>query len=190
MIAAPMGPNANGKTRTAVVGLALVAVLFAALVISGCGVGDERDVKEGEALDLGDLTYDVQITRFLNPGDPEDKAYLQNVPPASPGQRYLAVFMTIDNTGDTAANVPTGFKVTDTRENRYEPTTVSNDFALKLGERIPPDSGLPAADTPAADGPIGGSMLLFAVDDGVTENRPIELTIPSPSGSGQVELDI
>src|SRR5262249_47220645 len=184
MVAAPMGPNTNlgRKRRVALVGLALVAMLFATLAASGCGVGDEHDVSEGEALDLGDLTYNVQITRFLNPGDPEDKAYLEGVPPAPAGKRYLAVFMTIDNNGDSAATVPTWFKVSDTQHNTYQAANVSNAYGLKLGGHVPPDSGLPAADTPAADGPIGGAIGLFADRHGIPENRPRQPHAPHRAG--------
>jgi hypothetical protein len=176
--------------RSPKVALPLVALLAAALLASACGVGEERDVKEGEAVELGDLLYNVQLTRFLNDDDPEDRAYLAGQPPPSKGKAYLGVFMTIENEGDSEARVPTRFTVSDTRDNESEPTPVHNAYALELGSPIPPDSELPAPDTPASNGPIQGSMLLFAVDEGITENRPIELTIPSESGDARVELDI
>ena len=57
--------------------LALACVL-SALGVAACG-NDEDDVtvKEGEAVKLGDLLYNVQITRFLNPNDSEDASYLE-----------------------------------------------------------------------------------------------------------------
>ena len=170
--------------------LPLIALLAAGLLGSACGTGEERDVKEGEAVELGDLIYNVQLTRFLNSDDAEDRAYLEGVPEAPKGKSYLVVFMTISNEGDRAAHVPATFTVRDSRDNEYKPTPVDNGYALKLGAPIPRDSELPAPDTPAAGGPIEGALVLFAVDVSVTENRPLEMTIPSASGDGRVELDI
>jgi hypothetical protein len=170
--------------------LPLIVLLTAGLLASACGTGEERDVKEGEAVELGDLLYNVQLTRFLNRDDAEDRAYLEGVPEPPKSKTYLAVFMTISNEGDGTAHVPATFTVSDTRDKEYEPTPVHNGYALRLGAPIPADSELPAPDTPAASGPIKGAMILFAVDEGVTESRPLELTIPSPSGDGRVELDI
>ena len=43
----------------------------------------------------------------------------------------------------------------------------------------------------AADGPTQGSLILFLIEEASTENRPLELEIPLPSGEvGVVELDI
>jgi hypothetical protein len=63
-------------------------------------------------------------------------------------------------------------------------------YALQPGAELGPDDELPAPDTPAASGPIKGSMVLFLVPDSVAENRPLELEIPSSAGDGKVELDI
>ncbi len=178
------------RRRSPRIALLILALLGAAFAAIACGTGNERDVKEGEALELGDLRYNVQLTRFLNSNDPEDRAYLAGQPPAPRGKAYLGVFLTIDNEADAPAVVPRAFTISDTRDNEYEPTPLHNDYSLRLGARIPPDSELPAPDTPAASGPIKGSLILFTVDRGVTENRPVELTIPSPSGDGKVELDI
>ena len=46
-------------------------------------------------------------------------------------------------------------------------------------------------DSTAAEGVIGGAMLLFLVDQNVAENRPLELEIPGEAGEvGRIELDI
>ena len=48
-----------------------------------------------------------------------------------------------------------------------------------------------APDTPAAGGPIKGSMILYLIDEEAAENRPLELEIPGPDGeAGRIELDI
>jgi hypothetical protein len=173
--------------------LALAAALLAgAVAVAGCGEDEEElDVIEGEPVELGELRFNVQITRFLNPNDPEDEAYLVGQPEASPDEEYLGVFMTIENEGDSSAQLSDEMTVVDTRGNTYEPLESESVYALELGSTLEGGGELPAPDTPAATGPISGAMVLFRVKGSVTENRPIELEIPSSSGEeARVELDI
>jgi len=166
-------------------------LLAAAMLVVACGEEQELDVKEGEPVELGDLLYNVQITRFLNPSDPEDVAYLRGQTDAPPDSEYLAVFMTIENEGDSTAEVPDEMTIVDTRDNTYEPLESKSVYALELGAKVPAGDQVPAPDTPAASGPIKGATVLFLVDRAVTENRPIELEIPPPAGEeARVELDI
>ena len=66
-----------------------------------------------------------------------------------------------------------------------------NDFALKLPSQIEAGASLPLAESAAANGPIGGSMVLFLIDQTAAENRPLELEIPSSTGeTGTIELDL
>ena len=175
-------------------GLALAAVALAAVaLLAACGEEEELDVVEGEPVELGELSFNVQLTRFLNPDDPEDEAYLRGQPLRSADQQYLAVFMTVANEGDQPAELPSTMTIRDTRDNTYQPLDSASVYALELGTTLPAGDELPRPDTPAATGPIRGAMVLFRVDRAVTENRPIELEIPSASTGGeqaQVELDI
>jgi hypothetical protein len=166
------------------------AAATAALPATGCGEEEELNVVEGEPVELGELRYNVQITRFLNPRDPEDIAYLEGEPDPAEDESYLGVFMTVENEGEEAVEVPSAFEVLDTRGEAFESLDSESPYALELGARLGPDEELPAPDTPAASGPIKGAMLLFLVDEGVTENRPLELEIRSQAGDGTVELDI
>lgn len=189
---------------------ALTTLLIAAAVAltAGCGAEEEElEVEEGIPVELGELSYNVQITRFLNPGDAEDQGYLTGQEPPPPEQAYLGVFLTIENEGSEAAEVPADFRVVDTQGEEYEPIPSESPFALQLpGEEsdtetvapsdpqpvsIEPDGEIPDPDTVPAYGPTAGAMLLFLVDETVTENRPLELEIPGESGeTGRVELDI
>lgn len=175
--------------------LVLAALLFLgalALPIAGCGEEDEPelDVPEGEPLELGGLEFDVQITRFLNPDSPEDSAYLQGAPPLGPDQQYLGIFMEIKNEGDTANVVPFPFKVVDTKGEITYQLEIENDFTLVAGTPILPDDQVPGLETPAANGPIEGSALVFALDEAANENRPLKLVVPGPTGPGEIELDL
>lgn len=171
----------------------LVGVLVAALgLLAGCGGEEtEREAVEGEPLELGELLYNVQITRFLNPSNRDDAAYLEGLEEAPPGEEYLAVFMRINNEGSEPEQVPSSFTVRDSRDAEFEPLELENPFALDFGAVIEPGGTVPAPDTPAASGPIKGSMVLFLVDQSASENRPLKLEIPSSDGeSGEITLDI
>lgn len=180
MLRPPMGPSTTWA-------LLLAA---AALLAAGCGIEEELDVKEGEPVEVGGLEYNVQLTRFLNPSDREDRAYLAGRPKAPPGKAYLGVFVRVENEGDEAASPPAGISIGDTLGNEYEPVRSRSLYALDFGAGIPPGGHLPAPDSPAASGPVQGALVLFLVDAGVTENRPLELEIPGGGGPGKVELDI
>jgi hypothetical protein len=176
------------RSKAALVLAALLAA--AALVATACGEEEELDVVEGEPVELGDVEYNVQITRFLNPTDSEDGAYLEDQPELENGEAWLAVFMTIANDGDEPVTLPAEFEIVDTRDNVYTSVESENPFALNPGSELAAGEELPPPDSPAGSGPIKGAMVLFRVDEAVTENRPLELEIRTPEETGRVELDI
>lgn len=171
--------------------LAVLASLAAVGMAAGCGEEEEIHVVEGEPLELGELAYNVSITRFLNPQDTEDAEYLVGQEPAPPGQSYLGVFLTIENHSEEEA-LPSAdeYVVVDTDGRPYESVESESPYALDVGATVPADGELPLDDSTAASGPTQGSLLIFLVDDRVTEARPLELEIDSPAGTGTVELDI
>jgi hypothetical protein len=184
---------AGPRTRRGAV-LVLVATLAGALLLAGCGSDpeDTLSVAEGEPMRLGDLVYNVQISRFLNPEDDEDKNYLAGHPPPSRNEFYLGVFMEISNEADSVQRVPTQFLVVDTQGTEFEPLPSQNPFALRLGGKVAANGELPEPESAAANGPIQGAMVLFLVDRAAAlEERPLVLHIPSSTGEvGDVELDI
>jgi hypothetical protein len=179
--------------------IAGVAALSAG--VAACGTEEEHEtsngkellfVVEGEPLELGDLHINVQLTRFLNPNDTEDSEYLEGLPEPPSGQDYLAVFMEIENEGDEDLRLPaaTEIEVEDTTGKVFEPIETESVFALDLGGPIGAGGEAPAPDTAASSGPVQGSIVLFLVDRGVSENRPLELKILADGEEGLIELDI
>ncbi len=180
----------RGRTAALAIALSLAAVLVGAV---GCGEEAEKEVVEGEPLELDEQRFNVQITRFLNPSDPEDAEYLtgQQLPPPA-GQDYLGVFIEIDNEGSEDARLPTAadLSVVDTTGQAYEALDSDSPFALELGGTIDAHSEVPAPDTPAASGPTQGSIVLFLVPSNIGENRPLELEVSYRGEDGTIELDI
>ena len=186
-------PRLAGPTTRLGAVVALATAFAVGILLSGCDSNPENatHVGEGEAIKLGDLLYNVQITRYLNPKDPEDKAYLAGQPALPSDQYYLGVFMQIQNESDVTQQVPTDFRVVDTVGTTFKPVPSTSLFALKLGGKVNQNGVLPEPETSAANGPIEGSMVLFRIDSAAIEDRPLTLDIPSSTGAvGHVELDI
>jgi hypothetical protein len=176
--------------RTGVLAVALTLALVGAV---GCGDELGKEAEEGVPIKLGDLEFNVQLTRFLNPADPEDAGYLagQKLPPPA-GKSYLAVFMTIENTGDGAVTLPSPaqMSIVDTTGAAFQAAPSSTDYAVPLGSPVPAGGEVPAPGTAGASGPAQGSIVLFLVDQSVPENRPLDLEVEHEGETGTVELDI
>jgi hypothetical protein len=54
---------------------------LAALAAAGCGKEETTAIADTEGIyvTVDDLTYQVQLSRILNPASPEDSAYLKGV---------------------------------------------------------------------------------------------------------------
>ncbi len=175
---------------------ALALVLFSALAVlgtAGCGNNLSKEADEGVPIQLGDLKFTVQETRELNPSQPDDKEYLAGQQlPTPKGQMYLGVFLTIHNSGDSPVRVPTNaqMSVVDTTGAAYQSIPSHTDYAAPLGSLLPPGGDIPVAGTAAANGPTQGGLVLFLVNQSLTENRPPKLEIDSSGETGEITLDL
>jgi len=172
--------------------IALAAALLAAFAMAGCGSEEHSvEVNEGEPLELGEIHYNVQITRYLNPFSPEDSQYLKGAPELNDQEQYLGVFMEVENEGDEENVVPYPFKIVDTRGNVFEQVKgMDNPFVLIPGTPVPVDGQVPNIESAAANGPIEGSLILFVLPEAANENRPLQLVVPGPGEPGKIELDL
>ena len=169
----------------------IVLCLALALAAAGCGGEEsESDVFEGEPAEVGELAYNVQITRFLNPADNEDAEYLVGQPAAPAGKLYLGVFLVIENETDDPRPSATHYTVVDTLETEFDALESESPYALDIGAEVPADDQIPLEDTTPFAGFNKGSLLIFEVDESVSENRPLRLHIDGFDGSGEVTLDI
>jgi hypothetical protein len=174
--------------------LALAFVLALTLVgVAGCGNSPGKEGEEGQPIQLGQLEINVQLTRFLNPTDHEDKNYLEGqTVPTPAGKSYLAVFLTMNNHSDQATRVPSTDEMTviDTTGAGYQAIPSQTPFAAPLGTMLAGHGMIPVPDSPAESGPAQGAIVLFLVDEGISENRPLKLEIEHDGETGDITLDI
>jgi hypothetical protein len=98
--------------------------------------------------------------------------------------------MVISNETEEARPSATNFIVTDTLEDEYELLESESPYALDVGAEVEAEGQLPLVDSTAGTGPNQGALLIFLVDDTVSENRPLRLEIQTFAGTGEVILDI
>jgi hypothetical protein len=180
----------------------MVLVLAAALVAGGCGnKEDTRTIGQTEGLyiDVGELKYQVQISRILNPSDIEDRNYLTMLPqgtlPPKADEAWFGVWMRVENT-NSEKSLPTAsnFEIRDTQDNVFRPyDQTGNPFAYQAVDALGPNAVLPNSESPAGSGPIQGSLILFKLTTTSLANRPLEFRIISPTDPtnvGVVDLDV
>jgi hypothetical protein len=172
---------------------ACVLVAAASLGLAACGdeePGVDEPAREGLALELDGIDYNVFITRQLNPRVTPDDAYVTDEAPA--GETLYGVFIQVCNHSDEPHQTVENFVVTDNQENEFEPEELpeDNDFAYS-SRTLDPDECIPEAGSVAQLGPSAGSMLLFQLPLETTENRPLELEMEAESGETLTfELDL
>ena len=159
----------------------VAAALAAVLVLPACGGEEEKtEGAEGEFITVGDVDYQVQLTRLLNPQQRPDDAFVRGQAELPPSEVYLGVFLKIENDGDTPYKPPRDMKVVDTQGNEYLPLdTVQSGFGLDFGGVIPPGDDAPPPNSPASFSPTSGALVLFRItQESATDNLPLVLEIP------------
>jgi hypothetical protein len=187
--APPMSPHRRPPLPL----LALLALLLLALGVSACGYeSHSKEVEEGQSVELGELKYNVTFSRYLNPNDPEDEAYLVGQEEAPKGETYFGVFFEVQNESDKPQALPPSVKITDVDDNEYEVLESESIFALPFGGTVEAEEQIPRLDTPAQQGSIEGALTIFLLPEAASENRPLTLHIPAPEGEegAEVTLDL
>ena len=180
----------------------LLLLALVPVVLSGCGNRHEGPrllaETEGIYLEIGELTYQVQISRELNPNDTEDREYLrgmsESVLPANNKEAYFAVFLRVQNQTEEPLLAAKDFEIEDTLGKHYTPLALDpkqNPFVYRQ-TTVAPGEILPRRESPSGEGPIGGNLLLFKIPLDAFYNRPLELKIKSATTdqTGIVDLDV
>jgi hypothetical protein len=171
--------------------LAALMLAVLALGVSACGSGDPREVEEGEIVKVGGLKYSVIFSRYLNPNDNEDMAYLKGLEPAQNEHNYFGVFLQVKNPSHETKGLVDQLTITDADGQRYKAIENESEFAFPLGGQVTENEWIPELDTTASSGPIQGSVVIFEVPEEVSADRPLLLHIPGPpQESGTVRLDL
>ena len=179
------------RTRLALPLLAALTLGLLALTVSACGhSGESKHVVEGEVVELGELKYQVVFSRFLNPNDTEDSAYLVGQAPPEKGSSYFGVFLEVQNKSEETQKLADSFEITDIDHQVFEALPSESLYAFPFGGEVESQEPIPAPDSTPQQGPIEGSLVLFELPAEASENRPLTLHIAGPEGPAEVTLDL
>lgn len=172
--------------------IAVLALLALVVGVSACGYeSHETEVVEGEPVELGELAFNVTFSRYLNPDDTEDSAYLVGQPPPPPRSTYFGVFFEVQNESEEAQTLPSTLTIADADHTEFEVLPSESLYALELGGEVEAEEQVPVLDSTADLGPIEGSVAIFLLPESANENRPLTLHIPGADGeNGSVTLDL
>ena len=197
--------NLNNARRP----LAALSAVVLAVGVAACGNKTKHPTTEpyvdgsassGFYVDAGNpaVTYQVQISRALNPYSTEDKAYIRGVASTdatlSPSQEWLLVSLWAKNQSHAAVTTASTFTVSDTDGNVYHPVALNaaeNPIAW-TPQLLRPQQTEPMADTPASTDATQGAELLFKINDNAYSNRPLLLNIYAKGQTkpSQISLDL
>lgn len=179
------------RTRLVLPLLAALLLGLVALTVSACGYSsDSKDVVEGEVVELGDLKYQVVFSRFLNPNDNEDAAYLVGQSPPKKGSNYFGIFLEVQNKSEDTQRLAKSFTIEDAEHTTFDAIPSESLYAFPLGGEVESQEPIPAPDSTPQQGPIEGSLVLFELPASASENRPLTLFIAGPEGPAEVKLDL
>jgi hypothetical protein len=174
----------------------VASVLTLAFGVAACGhkqphpsVADANN--NGGYVDAGPVTYQLEISRVLNPYSTEDSQYIKGLPAGTatptPDEQWYGVFLWAKNQTHRAQTTTDNFVVEDTQGNRYYPLKLNpdvNPYAWS-SRRLAPLETEPGPDTTASYGPTQGQLLLFKIGNSAYSNRPLTLYI---LGAGDQKL--
>jgi hypothetical protein len=165
---------------------------LAAFAVTGCGYSsDSKDVVEGESVELGELQFNVVFSRYLNPSDNEDSAYLVGQQPPPEGSTYFGVFFQVHNESNESQELPSTLEITDADEETYELVPSESLYAFPFGGDVESQEQVPELDSTPQEGPIEGSVAIFLLPAAASDNRPLTLHIPGADGEdAEVTLDL
>jgi hypothetical protein len=185
----------------------MLAVGALGLGIAGCGV-EHRTVLKNVSQDelsaggepyfnAGQMTYQIEVSRQLNPYNAVDAQYLSGLSGAqdiSAQQFWFGVFLWAKNQSGHIAASADKFEIVDSAGDVYTPTPLNasvNPYAwtpLKLS----PNEIEPIADSAGSDSSPGGGLILFKLNQSVYSNRPLTLKVFAPGAkkASSVSLDL
>jgi hypothetical protein len=180
--------------------LCILAGLGAALGLAACGQTSQPTsvLNNGVYITTGPITYQLQVSRELNPYLTEDSQYLAGLPMGvgalGPDQLWYGVFLWAKNQTNRPETTADRFDIVDSGGDHFHPVQLNaelNAYAW-TPQLLLPGHSQPIPNTTAYYGPTGGNLLLFKLPTAVYANRPLTLQIYAPGEStpGQISLDL
>jgi len=178
----------------------LACALGVALGIAACGQTSQPPsaLNDGVYVDAGPITYQLQVSRELNPYATEDRQYLAGLPTGttglSPTELWYGVFLWAKNQSSQAHPTSDNFVIVDSSGGLYYPLRLDSSVNSYAWTRqvLAPAAIEPAPGTTASDGATQGGLLLFKLPTSVYANRPLTLRIYPQGGgkAGEISLDL
>jgi len=113
----------------------LAALIFGVIVlgVAGCGYSSSsKDVVAGQTVTLGKLQYTVVFSRYLNPNDSEDAAFLVGQPPPPRPPTITRIFLQVQNEDSRPHLLPKSLKI-----HRHHPARSSRRSPAAAFSRMP-----------------------------------------------------
>jgi hypothetical protein len=177
----------------------LVCALGLAVGLGACGQESQPTsvLNNGVYVDAGPITYQMQVSRELNPYLVEDRQYVSGLPVGSgtlgADQLWYGVFLWAKNQTEQAHPTADRFQIVDSNGDRFSPLRLNaevNGYAWTQ-TILEPTKTWPELNSTASFGPTQGGLLLFKLPTAVYSNRPLTLEIFAPGGGkGQISLDL
>ena len=178
----------------------LVALL--AVLVAGCSKKDAyKSAKvtspssEGTFLAVGPLTYQVQLSREMNPALIQDHDWIHDLAPGTTpparGQEWFGIWLQVQNQTSKPHHSATSIQITDTAGHVYRPVGITENNLLAYHPTIvPAKSLLPLQNSIAYRSDTQGELVLFKLDYGAYQNRPLNLHIGRGPAEASVQLDL
>ena len=155
-------------------------------------------LNNGVYVTSGPITYQLQVSRQLNPYLTEDSQYVVGLPTGAgvlgADQLWYGVFLWAKNQTQHPGLTAHSFDIVDSSNHHYFPVRLNAELnGYAWTPQLLPQSGQePRLNTTASFGPTQGALLLFKLPTTVYSNRPLTLEIFPPAGEskGDISLDL
>jgi hypothetical protein len=164
--------------------------------LTGHEVGNE--VNDGSYIQAGPITYQLEVSRELNPYSIQDAPYVKGLPagfpPPTANQLWYGVFLWAKNQHHKAYRTSDNFEIVDSQGTVYRPiklNTALNPWAW-TSQLLQKNDTEPGENSVQSEGESQGGLLLFKVDNSVYQNRPLMLYVLNHNGQklGSIFLDL
>lgn len=181
--------------------LPIALAALAALALAACGdkpATITHGESEAEYVTLGNLQYQVQLSRQLNAAEVGDRDYLVGLPPGDrtlkANEVWFGVWLKVYNKSGVVQKSANTFKIVDTRGREYEPMGLSrvNRFVYRPAPVLD-QSRLPIPGSAADGTPTSGALLVYKLPVEALDFRPLELAFSDssfPKVESTIRLDV